>query len=126
MEPNKAEELQSVTRSPSWQLWPAAAMENGKSPLCHSCREFSIAQPSWLQSWVWVKPELSSYGHQSSAQQHVKLLEEFRTNVSDNGKLRSSKHRLANKGSNTSHLIIISLVIIYSCPKYFPSDDPTY
>lgn len=126
MEPNKGEELQSMTRSPSGQLRPSAAVENGKSPLRHSCREFSIAQPSWLQSCVWVKPELSSYGHQSSAQQQAKLTEEFRINVSDDGKLRSSKQRLANKGSNTSHLIIISLVIVYSCPKYFPSDDPTY
>jgi len=101
-------------------------VENGESPLRHSCREFSIAQPSWIQSWVWAKPELSSYGHQSSAQQHARLMEEFSTNASGKGQLQSSKQRPADQGSNASHLIIVSLLIIYSCPQHFPSDSPTY
>lgn len=43
-------------------------------------------QLSCIQSWMWVKPELSSYN-----QQYVRIIEEFRINVSDMGNLRSSK-----------------------------------
>lgn len=65
-------------------------------------------QPSCTQSWIWVKPELSSYRHQSSNQQCIRITEEFRINVSDKGNLRSSKHSPANQGSNASHLITMS------------------
>lgn len=61
-----------------------------------------------IQSWILVKPELSSYGHQSSNQQCIRITEEFRINVSDKGTPRNSKQSPANQGSNASHLITIS------------------
>lgn len=64
--------------------------KGGKAP-CAIHVEFSIMQLSCIQSWIWVKPELSSYRHQSSNQQYVRIIEEFRINVSDKGNLRSSK-----------------------------------
>lgn len=45
-----------------WQL-QQSAWKTGKGILCHSCCESSIMQPSCIQSWIWVKPELSSYRH---------------------------------------------------------------
>lgn len=71
-----------------------------------------------IQSWILVKPELSSYRHQSSNQQCIRIREELRINVSDKGTLRSSKQSPANQGSNASHLITMSPP--YICPKFPP------
>lgn len=92
---------QMATRAPRsdkqhhWQL-QLSAWKTGKGILCHSCCESSIMQPRCIKSWIWVKPELSSYKHQSSNQQCIRKTEEFRINVSDKGNLRSSKQSSAN------------------------------
>lgn len=90
-----------------WQL-QLSAWKTEKVILCHSCWESSIMQLGCIQSWILVKPELSSYRYQSSNQQYIRIREEFRINLSDKGTLRSSKQRPANQGSNASHLITMS------------------
>lgn len=52
MESNRGQELGTAR-------WTGSCdRENGKSPLCHSCCEFFMAQLSRIWSWVWVKPKL--------------------------------------------------------------------